>query len=182
MGPRTSAQPEIDARIDSCLSMTPLGFPVDPEVYMMTATWVGSTAGCGVEAATDALREACGANKGGSATDLATLGAEAPHGETTVRPEDLPGMTPLAAKVHIRRVVDELDTSALDDADADAARAAARGDLMAVLRSPSVWKSNLQPDFNVRVCECFNATFSASLRELDESNRSVQKSAESTSI
>ena len=46
----------------------------------------------------------------------------------------------------------------------------------------SVWKSNLQPDFNVRVCECFNATSSASLRELDESNRSVRKSAESTSI
>ena len=48
--------------------------------------------------------------------------------------------------------------------------------------SAAVWKSNLQPDFNVRVCECFNENFSASLRELDESNRSVQKSAESTSI
>ena len=48
--------------------------------------------------------------------------------------------------------------------------------------SLAVWKSNLQPDFNVRVCECFNATSSASLRELDESNRSVQKSAESTRI
>jgi hypothetical protein len=43
-------------------------------------------------------------------------------------------------------------------------------------------KSNLQPDFNVRVCDSFDACFSAVLRELDESNRFVQKSAESTSI
>ena len=48
--------------------------------------------------------------------------------------------------------------------------------------SSSVWKSNLQPDFNVRVCECFDTSTSAVLRELDESDRSVQKSAESTSI
>ena len=45
-----------------------------------------------------------------------------------------------------------------------------------------VCKSNLQPDFNVRVLECFDASSSAGLRELDASNRSVQKSAESTSI
>jgi NAD(P)-dependent dehydrogenase (short-subunit alcohol dehydrogenase family) len=45
-----------------------------------------------------------------------------------------------------------------------------------------VWKSNLQPDFNVRVCDRFDARLSAVLRELDESNRSIQKSAESTSI
>ena len=45
-----------------------------------------------------------------------------------------------------------------------------------------VWKSNLQPDFNVRICDRFDARFSAVLRELDESYRSVQKSAESTSI
>ena len=48
--------------------------------------------------------------------------------------------------------------------------------------SAPVWKSNLQPDFNVRVCDRFDARFSDVLRELDESNRSVQKSAESTSI
>ena len=42
--------------------------------------------------------------------------------------------------------------------------------------------SNLQLDFNVSVCDSFDATSSASLRELDESNRFVQKSAESTSI
>ena len=47
---------------------------------------------------------------------------------------------------------------------------------------PPVWKSNLQPDFNVRVFECFDTSSSAGLRELDESDRSVQKSAESTSI
>ncbi|KAK7241758.1 glutathione S-transferase [Aureococcus anophagefferens] len=50
------------------------------------------------------------------------------------------------------------------------------------LPTSPVWKSNLQPDFNVRACERFDATLSAVLRELDESNRSVQKSAESTSI
>ena len=46
----------------------------------------------------------------------------------------------------------------------------------------AVWKSNLQPYFNVCVCDSFDASSSAVLRELDESNRSVQKSAESTSI
>ena len=45
-----------------------------------------------------------------------------------------------------------------------------------------VWKSNIQPDFNVRVCDGFDASSSSMLRELDESNRFVQKSAESTSI
>jgi len=53
--------------------------------------------------------------------------------------------------------------------------------LAALARAP-VWKSNLQPDFNVSVCDSFDAISSAVLRELDESNRSVQKSAESTSI
>jgi delta-1-pyrroline-5-carboxylate synthetase len=51
----------------------------------------------------------------------------------------------------------------------------------AALRAPGP-KSNLQPDFNVSVCECFDARCSAVLRELNESNRFVQKSAESTSI
>jgi hypothetical protein len=45
-----------------------------------------------------------------------------------------------------------------------------------------VWNSNLQPDFNVSVRDSFDASSSAVLRELDESNRFVQKSAESTSI
>ena len=48
--------------------------------------------------------------------------------------------------------------------------------------APPVWKSNLQPDFNVRICGRFDARLPAVLRELGESNRSVQKSAESTSI
>ena len=48
--------------------------------------------------------------------------------------------------------------------------------------SAPVWKANLQPDFNVRVCDGFDTSASAVLRELDESNRFVQKSAESTSI
>ena len=46
----------------------------------------------------------------------------------------------------------------------------------------AVCKSNTQIDFNVSVFECFDARLSTVLRELDESNRSVQKSAESTSI
>jgi magnesium-transporting ATPase (P-type) len=46
----------------------------------------------------------------------------------------------------------------------------------------SVWKSNIQPDFNVRVFECFDTSTSAVLRELAESNRFIQKSAESTWI
>ena len=46
----------------------------------------------------------------------------------------------------------------------------------------SVWKSNLQPDFNVRVIERIAPDSSAVLRELHESNRFVQKSAKSTSI
>ena len=45
-----------------------------------------------------------------------------------------------------------------------------------------VWKSNLQPDFNVSVIERFDTSSSAGLRELDESDRSVQKSAESTAM
>ena len=48
--------------------------------------------------------------------------------------------------------------------------------------STAAWKPNLQPDFNVRVCDRFDARFSAVLRELDESTRFVQKSAESTSM
>ena len=43
-------------------------------------------------------------------------------------------------------------------------------------------REHLQPDFNVRACDRFDASASAALRELDESKRSVQKSAESTSM
>jgi hypothetical protein len=49
-------------------------------------------------------------------------------------------------------------------------------------RNWAVWIPNLQPDFNVRVIERFGPDSFAVLRELDESNRFVQKSAESTSI
>ena len=48
--------------------------------------------------------------------------------------------------------------------------------------SESAWNSNLSPDFNVSVRDSFDASSSAVLRELDESNRFVQKSAESTSM
>ena len=51
-----------------------------------------------------------------------------------------------------------------------------------MLWSAAGWKSNLQPEFNVRVFDCFDARISAVLRELNESDRFVQKSAESTSI
>jgi phosphoglycolate phosphatase-like HAD superfamily hydrolase len=46
----------------------------------------------------------------------------------------------------------------------------------------TVWNSKLQLDFNVSICDRFDARLSAVLRELDESDRFVQKSAESTSI
>jgi len=49
-------------------------------------------------------------------------------------------------------------------------------------RLRAVWIPNLQPDFNLRVIERFGPDSFAVLRELDESNRFVQKSAESTSI
>ena len=45
-----------------------------------------------------------------------------------------------------------------------------------------VWKSNLPPDFNVRIIEEFGPDSFALLRELYESDRFVQKSAKSTSI
>ena len=48
--------------------------------------------------------------------------------------------------------------------------------------SSAVWIPNFQPDFNVRVLERFGPDPLAVLRELDESNRFVRKSAESTSI
>ena len=53
---------------------------------------------------------------------------------------------------------------------------------IAVAACGSVWNSNLQPDFNLSICDSFDANSSAVLRELDESNRFVQKSAELTSI
>ena len=48
--------------------------------------------------------------------------------------------------------------------------------------SGAVWIPKLQPDFNVRVLERFGPSSLVVLRELDESDRFVQKSAESTSI
>ena len=45
-----------------------------------------------------------------------------------------------------------------------------------------VWIPNIQPDFNVCVLERFGPDSLAVLRELDESHRCLQKSAESTSI
>ena len=55
-----------------------------------------------------------------------------------------------------------------------------------IVRDPhqpaAVWESNIQPDFNVRVIERFGPDSFVVLRELDESHRFVQKSAESTSI
>ena len=64
-------------------------------------------------------------------------------------------------------------------------RAAQRAVVLLDRRAPDdapVWIPNLQPDFNLRVIERFGPDSFAVLRELDESNRFVQKSAESTSI
>jgi len=57
--------------------------------------------------------------------------------------------------------------------------AEASAGILALLAVPN---SNLQLDFNLSVRDSFDVTFSAVLRELDESNRFVQKSAESISI
>ena len=66
---------------------------------------------------------------------------------------------------------------------------AARVQLEALLREDRAervpapaWIPKLQPDFNVRVLERFGPDSLAVLRELDESNRFAQKSAESTLI
>jgi hypothetical protein len=57
----------------------------------------------------------------------------------------------------------------------DGAREAVQGALLRGAHGlewwAAVWKSNLQPDFNVRVIERFGSNPSALLRELDESNR-----------
>ena len=55
-------------------------------------------------------------------------------------------------------------------------------DLCLIPESESVPNSNLQRDFNVSVFESFDASSSTLLRELDEGDRFVQKSAESTSM
>ena len=54
--------------------------------------------------------------------------------------------------------------------------------LVAALALVAVWKSSLQPDFNVRIIERFGPASSAVLGEINESNQFVQKSAKSTSI
>ena len=70
----------------------------------------------------------------------------------------------------------------------EAVRVGERVEVRAVRAGPDrrrpvpVCKSNLQPEFNARVIERFGPDSSVVLRELDESNRFVQKSAESTSI
>ena len=63
-----------------------------------------------------------------------------------------------------------------------AAEAKARDDARLRDAFGTAWKPDLQPDFNVSVFERFDTSSSAGLRELDKSNRFVQKSAESTSI
>ena len=121
---------------------------------------------------------------------------------------DAPALAPAAARDLARRcavgmvgafsdggstVLGCLEPSALEarvGADAAATIERAVGDLRALAgaaagidarRLRPVWKSNLQLDFNVNVLERNAPDSSALLRELDESNRFVQKSAESTS-
>ena len=75
----------------------------------------------------------------------------------------------------VRRLREQLDRLREDLADRD-------DEVARLARSQPVWKPNLQFDFNVSVFDGFDARLSAVLRELHESNRFVQKSAESTSI
>jgi len=73
-----------------------------------------------------------------------------------------------ARGVHVARTAGGPATVRVRDADARA--------------SGPARNSNLPPDFNVRVCDRFDARSSAVLRERDESHRFVQKSADSTSM
>ena len=66
--------------------------------------------------------------------------------------------------------------------DATCACVAARFDGFAHGVLHAAWKSNIQPDFNVQVIERFGPDSFTELRELDKSDRFVQRSAESTSI
>ena len=75
------------------------------------------------------------------------------------------------AYAELRRRARARDESGDDEAGVRVARA-----------SEPVWKSKLQPDFNVSVFESFDASSSTLLRELDESDRFVQKSAKTTSM
>ena len=54
--------------------------------------------------------------------------------------------------------------------------------IVGAIKQRTVWIPKLQPDFNVRVLERFGPSSLVVLRELDESDRFVQKSAESTLI
>ena len=66
--------------------------------------------------------------------------------------------------------------------DASAGSRGRLADANARAQQQTVPNSNLQLDFNVSVRDSFDDISSAVLRELDESNRFVQKSAESTSM
>ena len=63
-----------------------------------------------------------------------------------------------------------------------AAHVGAHGERVLGDARPAVWIPKLQPDFNVRLLERFRPSSLVVLRELDESHRFVQKSAESTLI
>ena len=56
----------------------------------------------------------------------------------------------------------------------------AAADVASCSQSDAGWTSNLRPDFTMSVCKRLESDASAVLRELDESHRFVQESAEST--
>ena len=76
-----------------------------------------------------------------------------------------------------------LQSSGFDAPDYDALATKTTQYAAKLFKKPDpAWKSNLQPDFNVRSIERFGPDSFAVLQKLDESNRFVQKSAKSTSI
>ena len=105
--------------------------------------------------------------------------AAAPEAAERAVEEAVERAVPRAAQA-VERAVEEAVERAVEGARGRVAVGAVAG------RGPPApgpaWKSNLQPDVNVRVIERIAPESSAELRELDESNRFVQKSAESTSI
>ena len=98
------------------------------------------------------------------------------HENVRVEGPYIPGFLAFREAPHYCRLLDRLRRDR-----PDVVPVACLVDGNGVLRPPAR-TSNLQPDFNVRVIDGFDASSPTVLRGRDESNRSVQKSAETTSM
>ena len=118
-------------------------------------------------------------------TSVGDAGTSAKNGDAGFRSPDHSSRRP-RARTDTRRVRSKPQTSSSrlrTSARAAAGESAIKSTDWSVSASSRAWaESNIQPDFNVSVFDKFDARLSAVLRELDEIDRFVQKSAESTSI